>query len=198
MVLCDDLEGWGRSWGGKEAQEEGNLYVYLPLIHVVVQQKPIQHCKAIIFSVQLLSHARLFATPWTAACHASLSITHSWSLLKLMANKSVMPSNHLILCCPLLLLLAIFPSIRAFSNESVLCIRWPKYWSYSFSISPSNEYSGLISFRMDWLDLPVVQRALRSLLQYHSSEASILRGSVFFTVQLLLSIHDHWKNHSFD
>ena len=112
LVLCDDLEGWGRSWGGKEAQEEGNLYVYLPLIHVVVQQKPIQHCKAIIFSVQLLSHARLFATPWTAACHASLSIINSWSWLKLMSIESVVPSNHLILCCPLLLLPSVFPSIR--------------------------------------------------------------------------------------
>ena len=174
MVLCDDLEGWGRSWGGKEAQEEGNLYVYLPLIHVVVQQKPIQHCKAIIFSVQLLSHARLFATPWTAACHTSLSITNSLSLLRLMSIKSVMPSSRLILCCPLLLLPSIFPSIRVFSHESALHIRWPKYWSFSFNISPSSEHPGLISFRMDWLDLLAVHETLKGLLQHHSSKALIL------------------------
>ena len=107
----------------------------------------------VISSIQSLSHVRLFATPWTAARQASLSITNSRSLLKLMSIESVMPSNYLILCCPLLLLPSIFPSIRVFSNESVLCIRWPKYWSFSFSISPSSEYSGLISFRMDWLDL---------------------------------------------
>ena len=112
-------------------------------------------------SVQLLSRVRHFAAPWTAACQASLSITNSWSLFKLMSTESVMSSNHLILCHPLLLPLSIFPSIRVFSNESVLCIRWPKYWSFSFSISPSNEYSGLISFRMDWLDLLAVQGALK-------------------------------------
>ena len=121
---------------------------------------------------------------WTAVHQASLSITNSWSLLKLMSIVSVMPSNHLILCHPLLLLPSIFPSIRVFSNESVLHIRWPKYWSFSFSISPSNEYSGLISFRMDWLDLLAVQGTLKSLLQHHSSKASILRLSAFFTVQL--------------
>ena len=115
---------------------------------------------------------------------ASLSITNSWSLLKLMPVGSVMPSNHLILCCPLLLLTSTFPSIRVFSNESSLCIRWPKYQSFSFSISPSNEYSGLISFRMDWLDLLAVQRTLKSLLQHHSSKASILQHSAFFIVQL--------------
>ena len=125
-------------------------------------------------SVQSLSHVRLFATPWTAACQASLSITNSWSLLKFVSIESVMPSNHLILCCPLLLLPSIFSSIRVFSNESVLHIRWPKYWSFSFSISPSNEYSGLISFRMNWLDLLAVQGTLKSLLQHHSSKASIL------------------------
>ena len=119
-------------------------------------------------SVQMLSHVQLFATPRTAARQASLSITNSWSLLKLMSFESVMPSNHLILCCPLLLPHSIFPSIRVFSNESVLRIRWPKYWSFSFSISPSNEYSGLISFRMDWLDLFAVQGTLQSLLQHHS------------------------------
>ena len=115
---------------------------------------------------------------------ASLSIINTWSLLKLMSIESVMPSNHLILCCPLLLLPSIFPSIRVFSNESVLHIRWPKDWSFSFSISPSNEYSGLISFRMDWLDLLAVQGTLKSLLQHHSSKASILWCSAFFMVQL--------------
>ena len=121
-------------------------------------------------SVQLLSHVQLFATPWTAAPQASLSITNSWRLLKLTSIELVMPSNHLILCCPLLLPPSIFPSIRVFTNESVLHIRWPKYWSFSFSISPSNEYSGLISFRMDWLDLLAVQGTLKSLLQHHSSK----------------------------
>ena len=125
-------------------------------------------------SVQSLSLVRLFASPWTAACQASLSITSSQSLLKLMSIKSVMPSNHLILCHPLLLLPSIFPTIRVFSNESVLCIRWPKYWSFSFNISPSNEYSGLIPFRMDWLNLPAIQGTLKSFLQHHSSKASVL------------------------
>ena len=127
-----------------------------------------------VSSVQLLSRVRLFATPWTAAQQASLSITNSRSSPKPMSIKLVMPSNHLILCCPLLLLPSIFPSIRVFSNDSALPIRWPKYWIFSFSISPSNEYTGLISFRMDWLDLLVVQRSLKSLLQHHSSKASIL------------------------
>ena len=122
-------------------------------------------------SVQLLSHAWLFATPCTIVCEASLSITKSQSLLKLMSIESVMPSNHLILCHPLLLPPSIFPSIRVLSNESVLRIRWPKYWSFSFSISPSNEYSGLISFRIDWLDLLAVQGTLKNLLQHHSSKA---------------------------
>ena len=135
-------------------------------------------------SVQLLSRVWLFATPWTAACQASLSITNSWTLLKLMPIESVMPSNHPILCRPLLLPPSIFPSIRVFSNESVLHIRWPKDWSFSFSISPSNEYSRLISFRMDWLDLLAVQGTLKSLLQHHSSKASILLHSAFFIVQL--------------
>ena len=134
-------------------------------------------------SVQSLSHVQLFATPWTAACQYSLSITTSWSLLKLMSIESVMPSNHLILCRPLLLPPSIFPSIRVFSNESVLRFRWPKYWSFSFSISPSNEYSGLISFRMDWLDLLTVQRTLKSLLQHHGSKASIV-----YLYYLLLSL----------
>ena len=135
-------------------------------------------------SVQSLSRVWLFATSRTAACQASLSITNSRSLLKLMSIELVMPSNHLILCGPLLLLPSIFPRIKVFSSESVLCIRWPKYWSFSFSISPSNDYSGLISFRMDWLDFPAVQGTLKSLLQHHSSKASILRCSAFFMVQL--------------
>ena len=135
-------------------------------------------------SVQSLSHVWLFATPWIAACQASLSIPNSRSLLKLMSIESVMPFNYLILCHPLLLLSSIFPSIRVFSNESALCITWPKYWSFSFSISPSNEYPGLISFRMDWLDLLAVQGTLKSLFQHHSSKASILRHSAFFIVQL--------------
>ena len=135
-------------------------------------------------SVQLLSHVRLLETPWTAAPQVSLSITNSRSLPKLMSVESVMPSNHLILYCPLLLLPSIFPSIRVFSNESALHIRWPKYWSFSFSISHSNECSGLISFRMDWLDPLAVQGTLKSLLQHHSSKASILLCSAFFIVQL--------------
>ena len=135
-------------------------------------------------SVQLLSHVGLFATPWTAAHQASLSITNSRSLPKHMSVELVMPSNYLILCRPLLLLPSIFPSLRVFSNESVLRIRWPKYRSFSFNISPSNEHSGLISFRMDWLDLLAVQGTLRSLLQQHSSKASILWRSAFFIVQL--------------
>ena len=135
-------------------------------------------------SVQSLSRVQLFATPWTAACQASLSITNSQSLLKLMSIASVMPSNYLILCHPLLLPPSIFPSIRVFSNELALCIRWPKYWSFSFNISPSNEYSGLISFRMDWLNLLAVKGTLKSLLQHHSSKASFLQCSAFFIVQL--------------
>ena len=135
-------------------------------------------------SVQSLSRVRLFATPWTAAHQASLSINNSYSLLKLRSIESVMPSNHLILCHPLLLLPSIFPSIRVFSNESALRIRWPNYWSFSFSISPSNEHPGLISFRMNELDLLAVQGTLNSLLQHHSSKASILQHSAFFIVQL--------------
>ena len=132
-------------------------------------------------SIQSHSHVRLFVTWWMAICQASLSITNPQSLLQLMSTDSVMPSNHFILCCPLLLLPSIFPSIRVFSNESLLCIRWPKYWSFSFSISPANEYSGLISFRMDWLDLLAVQGTLKSLLQHHSSKASILRCSALWS-----------------
>ena len=136
------------------------------------------------YSVQLLSCVGLFATPSTAARQASPSITSSQSLLTLTSIELVMPSNHLILCHPLLLPPSIFPSIRVFSSESVLCIRWPKYWRFSFSISSSNEYSGLISFRIDWLDLLVIQGTLKSLLQHHSSKASILQRSAFFIVQL--------------
>ena len=136
-------------------------------------------------SVQFsLSHVQLFAIPWIAACQASLSFTNSWSLPKLMSIESLMPSNHLILCHPLLLLPSIFPSIRVFSNESALCIRWPNYWSFSLNISPSKEHPGLVSFRMSWLDLLAVQGTLKSLLQHHSSKASILQHSAFFTVQL--------------
>ena len=137
-----------------------------------------------MFSVQLLSHFRLFVTAWTTARQASLSISNFWSLLKLISIELGMPSNHLILCRPLLLLPLIFPSIRVFSNESVLHIWWPKYWSFSFNISPSSEYSGPISFRMDWLDLLEVLRTLKSLLQHHSSKASTLWCSAFFIVQL--------------
>ena len=137
-----------------------------------------------VSSVQLLSRVQLFVTPLTAACQASQSITNSQSLLKLMFIESVITSNYLILCHPLLLLPLIFPSIGVFSNESVLCIRWPKYWRFSFSISPSNKYSRLISFRMDWLDLLAVQGTLKSLLQHHNSNALILRRSAFFMVQL--------------
>ena len=145
-------------------------------------------------SVQSLSHVWLFVTPWTVARQASLSITSSRSLLKLMSTESVMPSNHLILC-HLLLLPLIFPSIRVFSNESVIHIGWPKYGSFSFSISLPNEYSGLISFRMDWLNLLTVQ-GLKNFLQHHSSKASILQLSFLYS-PTLTSIHDHWKNHSF-
>ena len=137
-----------------------------------------------IVVVQWLSCVRFFAIPWTAVLQASLSFTISWSLLKLMSIESVMPSNHLILCHPLLLLPSIFPSIRVFSNESTVCIKWPKYWSSSFSIRPSNEYLGLISFRIDWFDLLAVKGTLKSLVQHHSSKASILWCSAFFVVQL--------------
>ena len=153
----------------------------------------ISKCSVQFSSIQSLSRVQLFATPWTAAFQASLSITNSQSLLKLMSIHSVIPSNHLILCYPLLP--SIFPSIRVFSSESVLCIRWPKYWSFNFRISPSNEHSGLLSFRMDWLDLLAVQGTLKSLLPHHSSKASILLRSAFFMVQLS---HDYWKNHSLD
>ena len=146
-------------------------------------------CSLQFSSVQSFSHVQLFVTPWNAARQASLSITNSRNLPKFMSIVSVMPSNHRILCHPLLLLPLIFPSIRVFSDESTLHTRWPKYWSFSFSISPSKEIPGLISFKMDWLDLLEVQGTLKSLLQHHSSKASILRRSAFFTVQLS---HPYW------
>ena len=152
-------------------------------------------CSYWIQSVQLLSHVQLFATPWTATRQASLSITNSRRLLKLMFIESVMPSNHLILCHPLLLPPSIFPSIRIFSNESALRIRWPKYWSFSFSISPSNEYSGLISFGMDWLESPRDSQEFSPTPQFKSINSSALR---FLYSPTLTSIHGYWKNHSFD
>ena len=158
----------------------------LPVYLCIIYAKPLfKRSRDSPGSVQSLSHVWFFATPWTASCQASLSITNSRRLLKLMCIESVMPSNHLILCHPLLLLPSIFPSIRVFSSESVLCIRWPKYWSFSFSISSSNEYTGLISFRIDWFDLLAVQGTLKCLLQHHSSTASILWCSAFYVVQLL-------------
>ena len=181
---------WGMGWGGKW---EGGLgwetHVYPWLIHVNVWQNLPKYCKV---SHLVARCVWLFATPWTTAHQASLSITNSQSPPKPMSIESVMPPNHLILCHPLLLLPSIFPSKRVFSNESVLCIRWPKYWSFSFNISPSNEHPGLISFRMDWLDLLTVQGTLKSLLQHHSSKASILYSPT------LTSIHDYWKNQSLD
>ena len=157
--------------------------------------------KIILFTFRLVHFSRSVVsdsvTPWTAACQVSLSITNSQSLLKLMSIGSVMPSNHLILCCPLLLLPSAFPSIRVFSRESVLCIRWPNYWSFSFSISPSNEYSGLISFRMHWLDLLEVQGTQESspTPQFKNINSS---GLSFLYSPTLTSIHGHWKNHSLD
>ena len=148
-------------------------------------------------SVQLLSHVWLFMTPWTAACQASLSITNSQSLLKLMSIDLVMPFNYLILCCPLLPLPSIFPSIRFFSIESLLCIRWPKYWSFSFSISPFNDYSGLISFRIDWFDLLAVQEILKSPPAPQFEDINSLALSLFYC-PCLTSMYDYWKNHSFD
>ena len=149
-------------------------------------------------SAQSLSRVRLFATPWIAAHQAYLSVCNSQILLKLMSTELVMPSSHLILCRPLLLLLSIVPSIRDFSNESVLCIRWSNYWSFIFSISPSIEYSGLLSFRIDWLDLLAVQGTVLSLFQHHSSKSSILQRSAFFIVQLSDPCMTTEKNHSFN
>ena len=163
--------------------DKGQRLNRLPVVNDLITRACVMKSPS-VSSVQLLSRVQLLATPWIAAHQASLSITNSWSLPKPMSIESVMPSNHLILCHPLLLLPSICPSIRAFSNESALCIRWPKYWSFSFSISLSKEHPGLISFRMDRLDLLAVQGTLKSLLQHHSSKASILWHSAFFIVQL--------------
>ena len=158
-------------------------------------QSSLRNCCHRQFStIQSLSHVRLFAIPWTAACQASLSITNSWSLLKLMSIESLMPINHLILCCPLLLLPSIFPSIRVFSTESALYIRWPKYWSFSCRVSPSNKNSGLISFRVDWFDFLAVQDSSPAP-QFKSISSSVFS---FLYGQILTSLHDYWKNHSFD
>ena len=146
----------------------------------------------------LFSRVRLFVTPQIAVHQASLSFTISYRLLKLTSIESMMPFNHLILCYPLLLLPSIFPSIRVFSNELALWIRWPRYWSFSFSISPSNENSGLTSFRIDWFDFLAVQGSLKSLLQHHSSKASVPQCSAFFYGPTLTSVHDYWKNYNFD
>ena len=166
--------------------QNSNMFVTILTIFMLCVREVCQLFNSSIqfSSFQSLSCVQLFVTPWTSACQASLSITNSGSLPKLMSIESVVPSNHLIFCCPLLLLPSIFSSIRFFSNESALNIRWSKYWSFSFNISPSNEHPGLISFRMDWLDLLAVQGTLRSLLQHHSSKASILQRSDFFIVQL--------------
>ena len=155
-----------------------------------------ENCVSSVCSVA--QSCQTLCNPWTAARQASLSITNSQSLLRLMSIQLVMPSNCLILCRPLLFPPSVFPSIRVFSSESVLHIRWPKYWSFSFSISPSNEYSGLISFRLDWFDRLAVQETLKGLLQYHSSKASVLLHLSFLYGPTLTSIHDYWKNHSFD
>ena len=183
----------GAPWLGRESRRRGERGTGAPLPCSLLARSGPAHsplsflslCVGHFVVIQSLSRVRLFVTPWTAARQASLSITNSWSLLKLMSIESVMPSSHLILCCPLLLPPSIFPSIMVFSNESFLCIRWPKYWSFSFSISPSNEYSGLISFRTDWLGLLAVQGTLKSLFQHHNLKASILPHSAFFIIQLL-------------
>ena len=167
---------WSEIYQKQVIVKKSFLWIFLKTKHF---------CRNIQFSsVQSLSHVRLFATPWIAACQAPLSITNSRSSLKLMSIESVMPSSHLILCRPLLLLPTIPPSIRVYSSESTLHMRWPKSWSFSFSISPSKEHTGLIFFRMDWLDLLAVQGILKSLLQHRSSKTSILRCSAFFIVQL--------------
>ena len=163
---------------GEHVQRKSCVWVHTKRIGIYKLRKEI------FSSVQLLSHVRLFVTPWIAERQASLSTTNSRSLLKLMPIESVMPSSHLILCRPLLILPPIPPSIRVFSNKSTLCIMWPKYWSFSFSTSPSSEHPGLISFRMDWLDLLAIQGTLKSLLQHHSSKASVFRHPAFFTAQL--------------
>ena len=189
-VLCI---GWPRYWSFHNSlpNEYSGLISFridwfdLLAVQGALRILPLHYNSVQFSSVQLLSCVQFFATPWTAACQASLSFTNSWSSPRPMSIESVMPSNNLILCCPLLLLPSIFPSIRVFSKESALHIRWPKYWSFSFNIRSSNEHPGLISFRMDWLDVLAVQGTLKSLLQHHSSKASILQCSAFFVVQLL-------------
>ena len=182
MAIHSSILAWKIPW----TEESGGLQ-FLGLQRVRHNWATNTRLDSVQFSsVQSLSCVQLFATPWTPACQASLSITNSWSLPKLMPIESVMLFNHLILCHPLLLLPSIFPSMRVFSNESALGMRWPKYWTFSFSISPSKEHPGLIAFRMDWLDLLAVQGTLKSLFQHHSSKPSILRHSVFFIVQLWL------------
>ena len=186
-----DESSWLQSMGSQRVRHNWND------LHTGNSNNPVVVLNAMKWfsSAQLLRRVSLFLTSWTAAHQASLSITNTWSLFKLMSIESVMPSNHLTLCHPLLPP-SIFPSISVFSSESVLHIRWPEYWSFNFSISPSSEYSWLVSFRMDWLALLAVQGTLKSLLQHHSSKASILCCTAFFTVQLT-SIRDYWKNHSF-
>ena len=191
VTLCEELNHWKRSYAGRDwkqnekAVAEGDTVGWYHWLsgHEFEQTQGESEGQGSLSSAQLLSCVRLSVTPWTTACQATLSITSFQGLLKLTYIESVMPSNHLILYHPLLLLPSIFPSIRVFSNESALHIRWPKYWSFSFSISPSNEHSGLISFRMDWLDLLAVQGTLKSLLQHHNLKASILWHSAFFIVQ---------------
>ena len=164
-------------------------FMYTGLLVIQLQSSRVKFSRSVVSD---------FATPWTAACQASLSITNSQNAPKPMSIELVMPSNHLTLCGPLLLLPSIPPSIRVFSNKSVLRIRWPKYWSFSFSISPSNEHPGLISFRMDWLDLPAVQGTPKSLLQHHSSKNINSSVLSFLYSPTLTSIHDYWRNHNFD
>ena len=172
------------SWFQRKCRKAGSHGASCDLVYEVAHHPFCTGSETLIGSVQSLSCVRLFAIPWVTARQASLSITNSWSSLKLLSIESVMPSSHLILCCPLFLLPPIPPSIRVFSNESTLHMRWPKYWSFSFRIIPSKEHPGLISFRMDWLDLLAVQGTLKSLLQHHSSKALILQHSAVFTVQL--------------
>ena len=198
------MVGWYHRLSGRDLSKlleiEKDRGTWCVSVHGVTKSLMTEKTKhthgSVQFSRSVMSHSLRPHEP--AACQASLSITNSRCLLKIMSIKSVMPSNHLILCRPLLPPSSIFPSIRVFSNESALSIRWPKYWSFSFNISPFNEYSGPISFRMDWLDLLAVQGTLKSLLKHHSSKASILQCSAFFYSPTLTSIHYHWKNHSLD
>ena len=179
---------WIPSAGNIVADEKRSLFLWSLYSggerQIISETKSVQFKVLICYCCQWLSCVWLFVTPWTAACQASLSFTSSWSLLRFMSLELVTLCNHLILGCPLLLLPSVFPSIRVFSNESALCIRWPKYWSFSFSISPSNEYLGFISFRIDWFDLLAVQGTLKSLLQHHNLKASVLWHSAFFVAQL--------------